>query len=100
MEEVKLVEVEGVEEWEVEKVLNKRKIRGVVKYLVQWKGFTTKHNSWEREEDLKNAKKVVAEFKKRVNVEVRRQEKLNMIEERDFKMGKLPGKYTTKMLYG
>jgi len=32
--------VEGVEEWEVEKILNKRKIRGVEKYLVQWKEFT------------------------------------------------------------
>jgi len=31
--EGKLVEVEGVEEWEVEKILNKRKIR-VEKYLV------------------------------------------------------------------
>jgi len=29
------VEVEEVEEWEVEKILNKRKIRGVEKYLVQ-----------------------------------------------------------------
>jgi len=34
-EEGKPVEVEGVEEWEVEKILNKRKIRGVEKYLVQ-----------------------------------------------------------------
>ena len=33
-EEGKPVEVEGVEEWEVEKVLNKKKIRGVEKYLV------------------------------------------------------------------
>ena len=39
-EEGKLVEVEGVEEWEVEKILNKKKIRGVEKYLVRWKGFT------------------------------------------------------------
>jgi len=38
--EVKPIEVEGVEEWEVEKILNKRKIRGVEKYLVCWKGFT------------------------------------------------------------
>ena len=34
-EEKKLVEVEGVEEWKVEKILNKKKIRGVEKYLVQ-----------------------------------------------------------------
>jgi len=33
-EEVKPVEVRGVEEWEVEKILNKRKVRRVVKYLV------------------------------------------------------------------
>ena len=34
VEEPKLVEVERVEEWEVEKILNKRKIWGVEKYLV------------------------------------------------------------------
>ena len=34
-EEKKLIEVEGVEEWEVERILNKRKIRGVDKYLVR-----------------------------------------------------------------
>jgi len=33
-EEGKLVEVEGVEKWEVEKILNKKKMRGVVKYLI------------------------------------------------------------------
>ena len=32
--ELKPVEVNGVEEWEVEKILNKRKVRGVMKYLV------------------------------------------------------------------
>ena len=31
--------MEGVEEWEVEKILNKRKIREVEKYLVRWKEF-------------------------------------------------------------
>jgi len=31
---VKPVEVEEVEEWKVEKILNKRKIQGIVKYLV------------------------------------------------------------------
>ena len=32
VEEGKPVEIEGVEEWEVEKILNKKKIRGVVKF--------------------------------------------------------------------
>ena len=31
-EKVKPVKMNGVEEWEVEKILNKRKIREVVKY--------------------------------------------------------------------
>jgi len=33
-EEGKPIEIEGAEEWEIEKILNKRKIRGVDKYLV------------------------------------------------------------------
>jgi len=47
-EEGKPVEVEGVEEWEVEKILNKKKMRGIEKYLVQWKGFTAEGDTWER----------------------------------------------------
>ena len=34
IEEVEPVEVEGVKEQEVEKILNKRKVRGVINYLV------------------------------------------------------------------
>jgi len=34
VEEVKPVKVEEIEEWEVEKILNKRKVKRVVKYLV------------------------------------------------------------------
>jgi len=37
---------------ESRKILNKRKVRGVVKYLVLWKRFTAEHDSWEREKDL------------------------------------------------
>ena len=64
-----------------------------MKYLVQWKGFTVEHNSWKRKEDLENVKEIVAEFERRVNIEVRRQEKLDRAEERDFRRGELPGKY-------
>jgi len=59
------------EEWKVEKILNKQKIRGVTKYLVQWKKFTAESDIWEKEEDLENAKKVVVEFEKRLSIEVR-----------------------------
>ena len=61
-EEGKPVEVEGVEEWEVEKILNKKKIRGVEKYLIRWKGFTAEGDTWERKENLKNAEELIKEF--------------------------------------
>ena len=44
-EEGKPIEIEGVKEWEIEKILNKRKIRGVDKYLVRWKRFTAEHDT-------------------------------------------------------
>ena len=99
-EEGKLVKVEGVEEWEVEKILNKKKIRGVEKYLVQWKGFTAEGDTWEKIENLKNAEEAIKEFEGKMSMEVRRQEKIDMAEERDFRRGELPGKFTAKMLYG
>ena len=99
-EEGKLIEVEGVKEWEIEKILNKKKIRRVEKYLVRWKGFTVEHDTWKKKEDLGNAEEVLEEFEERMNAEVRRQEKIDMVEERDFRRGELPGKFTAKMLYG
>ena len=52
---------------------------------MQWKGFIAEHDSWKREEDLENAKEVVAEFEGRINAEVRQQEQLDIVEEKDFK---------------
>ena len=93
------MEVKGVEEWEVKKILNKKRVRGVTKYLVQWKVFTVENDSWKKEENLKNAKEEVAEFEGRMNVEIRRQEKLDWVEEKDFRRVELPGKYIAKLLY-
>ena len=99
-EKGKPVKIEGIKEWEVEKILNKKKIRGVEKYLVRWKGFMAKEDIWERKENLKNAEEVLEEFKGRMNVEVRRQERIDMAEERDFRRRELPEKFIAKMLYG
>ena len=71
-EEGKPVEIEGIEEWEVEKILNKKKIRGVEKYLMQWKGFMVEENTWERKENLRNAEEALEEFEGRMNAKVRR----------------------------
>jgi len=56
--------IEGEEEWEVERILNKRRVRGKDKYLVRWKGFTAESDTWEGRENLKNAQEAIEEFEK------------------------------------
>ena len=56
--------IEGEEEWEVEQILNKRKVRGKDKYLVCWKGFMVESDTWEGRENLENAKEAIEEFEK------------------------------------
>jgi len=58
------------------------------------------HDTWKRKEDLGNARKALEEFEGRMNTEVRRQEKLDIAEEKDFRRGELLGRFTVKMLYG
>jgi len=48
----------------VERILNKRKVRGKDKYLVHWKGFTAESDTWEGRENLENAKEAIEEFEK------------------------------------
>ena len=45
-------------------------------------------------------KEVLEEFEKRMDAEIRRQEKIDRVEEQDFRRGELPGKFTARMLYG
>jgi len=66
---------------------------------VWWKGFTVEHDTWKKKEDLGNAKEVLKEFERRMNTEVRRQEKIDITEERDFRRRELPGKFIAKILY-
>ena len=68
--------------------------------MIRWKGFTAEHDTWEKKEDLGNAKEALEEFEERMNVEVRRQEKLDMVKESNFRRRELLGKFMVKMLYG
>jgi len=43
---------------------------------------------------------VIAKFKRRINTEVIRQEKLDMAEGQYFRREELPGKYMVRILYG
>jgi len=48
---------------------------------------------------LENAKELMTEFEEKLNTEVRKQKKLNMTDEKNFRREKLQKKYTVKMLY-
>src|SRR5712664_2911170 len=39
--------VDGEEHYEVEAVLDSHIFRGRLQYLIQWKGYSYEHNSWE-----------------------------------------------------
>jgi len=93
------VVIEGEEEWEVERILNKQQIQEKDKYLVQWKGFMAESDTWEGKENLKNAEKAVKEYEKEYQQDmedVRQQER----EEGTFRRGELPGQFTAKKLFG
>jgi len=98
-EQPALVIIEGEEEWEVERILNKRRVRGKDKYLVRWKGFTAESDTWEGRENLENAKEAIEEFEKeyrRDMEDVAWQERKEGI----FQQRELPGRFTAKTLYG
>ena len=48
---------------------------------------------------MKNARKAVEKFEERMSAEVRRQEKLDRREEKNFRRGELLRKYMAKILY-
>ena len=50
----KLVIIEREEEFEMEKILNKRVVKGKKKFLVQWEEYIVEGDTWESRKNLKN----------------------------------------------
>ena len=50
VEPLEPVEVDGEEEWEVERILDEVESHGKRKFLVRWEGFTAESDTWEPEE--------------------------------------------------
>jgi len=84
----------------VEKILNKRVVRGKEKFLVQWKRYTAEEDTWENRENLENAKELVEKFEREYGEEAEelRQQELKE-EEKEFSR-ELPREFTARLLYG
>ena len=83
----------------MERILDKRRVRGKDKYLVCWKGFMVESNTWEERENLKNAQEAIQEFEReyqRDMEDVVRQEQ----KERTFRRGELLERFTARKLFG
>ena len=96
-EQLAPVVIERKEEYEVEKILNKKRFREKDRYLVWWKEYTAEENTWEPRENLGNAEDLVKEFEKVYGKIGRIKERRNNKKERK---GELPDKYIAKMLDG
>ena len=55
----------------MEKILNKRTVRGKKKFLVRWKGYTVEEDTWENRENLENVKELVEEFEREYREEAK-----------------------------
>ena len=56
--------IDGEPEWEVEEILDSRWYQRRFQFLIKWKGFSRKHNSWEVASNVK-VPDLVAEYYRR-----------------------------------
>lgn len=63
--------VKGQQEYEVEKILQHRKVGRKIQYLVRWKGYGRDDDTWEPEANLKHAKQKIKEYEQSLDKAIR-----------------------------
>jgi Reverse transcriptase (RNA-dependent DNA polymerase)/RNase H-like domain found in reverse transcriptase/Integrase zinc binding domain/Chromo (CHRromatin Organisation MOdifier) domain/Integrase core domain/Retroviral aspartyl protease len=56
------IEIENSEEWEVQEILDSKRMRGKLFYLVDWKGWSPQDRSWEPAVNVENCRDLIADF--------------------------------------
>lgn len=74
----------GEEEWEVEAIVDRRITRGRPQYLIKWKGWSSKDNTWEDEENLAGCGLLLQNFLLRWGAEKQRLQEENRKEMKEM----------------
>jgi len=56
------VQIDEQEEYEVESILDSKKVHNLTQYLVHWKGYGPEDNTWEPKLNLAHAKKAIEDY--------------------------------------
>ena len=59
--------IDGNDEWEVERILQDKFIRGKQYFLVRWKGYSSAEDTWEPKRNLNHAKRALSDYLKSTN---------------------------------
>ena len=57
------MEVDDKEIWEVEEIVNSRRVKGVVQYRMRQSGCTELEDTWEKFDNLDNCSEKLTEFR-------------------------------------
>ena len=58
------IDVEGEQEYIVEEILDSHLRRNKLEFLIKWEGYTDENNSWEPEDNCRNASRAIKNFYK------------------------------------
>ena len=50
--------IDDNKEWEMKKILKRKKSKNIIYYLIKWVGYNKRYNKWVIKEDLKGVKKL------------------------------------------